>query len=232
MKSSIYIFVALLATLFMTSCGKKDSSNTRIRGGNGGVGIQQGYGINGQPQMSMCANGQQATGYITPTMNSYNYMNNFNTFDTNTGMSTMTDDPFTSTVKDYLSFIVSPNEVGSVSSSNGVTINLAVSGSNGQVNGQASSLNITIADSLVGRPLPSTGQIAQPMTVSYSGNATGTVNRQTGALNITFNGQDSIVTLSGNINNQSAQGTISYSLRNGNQGTLGTFNVPSCSFNL
>lgn len=235
--SKLVILLALVSTTFLVACGKKESSTTRIRGGNGVNG--QGFGVNGQGVYQ----GVGCEAYVMPSNNSFSssYNNSgFNSFSGNNyGLDNFNNtggasDPFTNVIKDFLSFAVYPNEVGTVSNQ-GVKLGLGFAKDpSGNIGMQGSQLSITVTDSFVGQMMQS-GQVASPMSVTYDNKASGKVDPMSRTFNIVFDGANSAITLSGNFQQGSANGRISFvnktSVDGGypKSGEMGNFSMTGCA---
>ncbi|MGZ3798060.1 MAG: hypothetical protein ACXVB1_16940 [Pseudobdellovibrionaceae bacterium] len=165
-----------------------------------------------------CSAGQQSVGRI--------YENG-----SNSGASS-----FEEQVKALLSATVDPKFFGTISGSNGVTLEgrLRYDGS-GHVLLDQSNMKILIHDSMVGQ-LDSNQQVIPAYPINFNTAAAGSVNLQTKEFTLQFKDAYGEINLSGVIGSVNVTGTISYqnyaNVTGGQNaaGVLGDFSIPTCGW--
>lgn len=213
MKTSVFRLSTLALTLFLVAaCGQKKSDDA-VRVGAGAT-IASGPYAPGAPNLPAAGNvipGAQAQ--VTPVA----------------GMA------ITDTVKILMSPSFPAEDIGTVSSVT-LSTDISVDRTNGAVIPSPNQgILITIVDSKVGTPSGTNpGQLVQPMTIRMAPTPGGG-GMSAGNVNLIFRDETGEIRISGTYDQALVRGTISFTnnqagYQNQNSGTLGTFQVPVCSF--
>ncbi|MBS1970290.1 MAG: hypothetical protein JSU04_08275 [Bdellovibrionales bacterium] len=149
---------------------------------------------------------------------------------------------FEQRVKGLLSSSIDPSYFGTISgSSSSTSTGVSMEGhiafdSSGNLNISQTNLKLTVTDSYVGQT-DSTGAVVQAYPINFSSASSGTVNLSAKTFSVVFKDNYGEITVTGSFSSSMATGTVSYANYQtavaGNypsSGTLGSFQISTCSF--
>lgn len=218
-KSILALFMGMF--LMLTSCAKKNSSAQNRAGvaprGDAATAGTATLGVN------KCANGTHTTGRI---------------YNDTAGTA------FRTAWLDFFSAIFAENQFGDISGSStstetGVNFELKLKIVNNQIEKAQSSLMMEVRDTLVNTKNTETGEIIQPIKMSFPSAESATITGSstaggTGEFTVTFADKYGKISIRGNYNQTQSQGTVTftntvhYNNESPRSGTLGTFTQNSC----
>lgn len=213
------LIMSVGCVMFLSACAKKSSSDNR----NGGAAPRGDATVTTtQLGLTRCTDGSYTSGRVFS--------------DSSIGGS------FRQAWSDYFSATVADNYLGqldgsSTSTTQGVNIELKLRVVNNQISLSESTLHFSVHDSYVGQKDQS-GQIVPAIEINYSKATQGQLTPSgsgVGSFNLTFSDTGGTVTVQGQYNQQTAQGTVTFAnstYHDGSQsaksGTLGQFSINSC----